>query len=114
MKTLLLTLALVATVAVTVNAHATSLVGLRDFRTKTTGVKPDISTEEVKALWASDKPACIKDGGKVLAVNKAFQSANLGFRDCSSGEKTIAKHRKLGITVYVIAAYQLPASMLKK
>lgn len=113
MKILLTTLAILAA-AITFQASAIEIVGLKDMRTKTTGTAPDVTKAEVVALWKSKKPACIKDGSKVLAVNAAFANANLGSRDCSSGEKTLAKHKKLGIRVYVIQAYQLPADMLKK
>jgi len=95
-------------------ANALTVKGLKDHRTKVTGIAPDISKADVATLWASSVPACIKDGAKVLTVNAAFQKANLGYRDCSSGEKTLAKHRKLGIRVAVIQAYQLPANMLTK
>lgn len=111
---LLLTMAVIAATVVAFNANAIEIVGLKDHRAKTTGVKPSVSKSELVALWASKNAACIKDGSKVLAVNNAFAAANLGTRDCSNGEKTLAKHAKLGIKVFVIQAYQLPASMLKK
>ena len=116
MYKLLLTIAFAAAMVVVAaqKANAVEIVGLKNFKTSKTGVAPNVTKTEVAALWASNKPACIKDGSKVLAVNKAFASANLGSRDCSSGAKTLAKHKKLGLKVWVIQAYQLPSEMLKR
>ena len=114
MKLFILALATIAAVVAFNSAQAVEIVGLKDHRTKSTGVRPSVTKPELVALWNSERPACIKDGSKVLAVNAAFSKANLGSRDCSEGEKTLAKHGKLNIRVYVVQAYQLPANMLKK
>lgn len=109
MKLFAVAIALVGLVAAT----QCQAQGLTDYRSKTTGLKPSLSKSDVSKLWAMDKPACVKDGGSVKAANAAFVKAGLKTRDCSQGEKTLAKHAKLGIKVYVIACYQLPSDMVR-
>jgi len=109
MKTILFSLLL----GMTLTSHAVEVVGLKNFKTVKSGTLPDLTASEVRAMWASSNPACIKDGGRVLAVNQAFNKSGFKSSQCASSEAKKKMHRKLGITVYVIKAYQLPKELLK-
>jgi hypothetical protein len=108
MKNLLITAALLT---LTHNAcHALELYNYKDTSSKI--VK--LSAEQVNSLWSSAQPACIKDGAKLLGVNKSFKDARLGYRDCSSSDKAKEKQKMLGYTVNVISFTSLPADIAKK
>lgn len=106
MKQLLIVLAMV----MTVNAQAIELLAYKSTSTKI--VKLDDSA--VEKAWASATPACLKDGSKLIGVNKAFRAKNLGYRDCSSSDSAREKQRMLGYEVTVIKFTELSDAMARK
>lgn len=73
-----------------------------------------LSDSSVEAAWASTAPACLKDGSKILGVNKAFKSMTLGYRDCSNGKAALRKHKALGFKVTVIKLAELSDAKIKE
>lgn len=73
-----------------------------------------IDDSALEKAWASDSPACLKDGAKMLGVNKAFVARKLGYRDCSQSDSARAKHRALGIEVAVIKLAELSDAKIKQ
>ena len=72
------------------------------------------SMEELNATWSSDTPACIKDGGKIRGVNKAFKTKKLTYGDCSASDTALAKQELLGYKVEVIRLVELPSEVAKQ
>lgn len=68
----------------------------------------------IDKLWSSDQPACLKEGGKILGVNKAYKNASLKYQDCSSTEKRKRIHKAQGISVTVVKLSELPMEMIKE
>jgi len=93
----------------TLNASAIELLSYKNTNTNVS----KISEASLNTVWASTTPACIKDGSKLLGVNKAFKSKNLGYRDCSSSDKAREKQRMLGYKVVKINFTELPDSVAK-
>ena len=73
-----------------------------------------ISDSEVNRVWSSNTPACLKDGSKLLGVNKAFIEKRLKYADCSTSEKAREKQRMLGFSVAKIDFTSLSDSMAKQ
>lgn len=69
---------------------------------------------QVEQVWASNVPACLKDGSKLLGVNKAYKTAGLGYRDCSTSENAIKKQELTGVKVNVIKLTELPSDIAKE
>lgn len=91
-------------------AHAIELLAYKSSSSKI--VKLDDAS--VEKVWASATPTCLKDGSKILGVNKAFKTKKLGYRDCSSSESAIEKQRMLGYEVTVIKFTELSDNLAKK
>lgn len=73
-----------------------------------------LSDASVESAWASNTPACLKDGSKILGVNREFKAKGLGYRDCSMGEGATRKHKALGYKVTVIKLSELSDGMIRK
>jgi hypothetical protein len=106
MKNLFLVLAL----SIVSQAHAISLLSYKD--TGSSIVK--IQDAEIERVWASNTPACLKDGSRIMGVNKAFRAKKLKYADCSSSDNAKEKQRLLGYEVAVIRFTQLSEGMAKK
>jgi hypothetical protein len=103
-------LSLCALIAVlSMNANALELQAYKS--TSSSIVK--ISDASVNALWVSANPACLKDGSKILGVNKAFVSKRLGYRDCSASDTAKEKARMGNYTVTVVKFTELSDTMAK-
>jgi hypothetical protein len=107
MKSLLIVLAMVATLG---QAHALELLAYKSTSSKT--VKLDDAA--VEKAWSSATPACLKDGAKIMGVNKAFKAKKLGYRDCSSSDAAVEKQKLLGYEVTVIKITELSANLARK
>jgi hypothetical protein len=92
------------------NAHALELLSHKS--TSTNVVKLDAAT--VEKVWASNAPACLKDGSKLMGVNKAFRAKGLKYADCSSSANAKEKQRMLGYEVVVIRFTELPDAMARQ
>lgn len=66
-----------------------------------------IVDSELETLWASNTPACLKDGSRLMGVNKAFRARKLKYGDCSSSDNAKEKQRLLGYEVAVVKFTQL-------
>lgn len=73
-----------------------------------------ISESELDKVWGSNSPACMKDGAKLIGVNKAFKAKGLGYRDCSNSATKQRIHKAQGFNVTVFKLGQLPESVIKK
>lgn len=73
-----------------------------------------IADSAVETVWASSTPACLKDGSKLMGVNKAFRAKGLKYGDCSSSDNAKEKQRLLGYEVAVIRFVELSETMAKK
>ena len=75
-----------------------------------------IQDSEVNKVFSDGyaSPACLKDGSKIIGVNKAFKAKTLGYRDCSTSDAAKAKQQALGYEVIVIKLEQLSPSLMKK
>lgn len=93
-----------------VSVHA---IELRAYKSTTSRVVT-IDDASLEKLWASNQPACLKDGSKIMGVNKAFTDKRLGYRDCSKGVGATKKHNALGFSVAVVSVSELSDSMIKK
>ena len=69
---------------------------------------------QIETMWASDTPACLKDGSRILGVNKAYQKAKLRYSDCSASENAQRKQELTGVSVNLIKLTQLPAEVAKQ
>ena len=96
--------------AVATNASA---IELRAYKSTTSSVVT-IDDASLEKLWASSQPACLKDGSKIMGVNKAFTDKRLGYRDCSKGIGATKKHNALGYSVAVVSVSELSDAMIKK
>lgn len=106
MKGLFLVLAVVFSVNV-------SAIELQSY--KSTGSKiTKIGDSELETLWASNKAVCLKDGARMLGVNKAYKAANLGYRDCSESDSARIKAEALGQEVVVVKLAQLSKAKIKQ
>lgn len=97
------------TLLLTLNASAIELLSYKNTNTNVS----KISEAALSTVWESGTPACIKDGSKLLGVNKAFKAKNLGYRDCSSSDKAREKQRMLGYKVVKINFTELPDTVAK-
>lgn len=94
----------------TLNAQAIELLSV-----KSSGSGLSVMTEKtVSAAWASASPVCLKDGSKLLGVNKAFKAAGLKSNDCSNSEAKKRIHKIRGFEVTVLRFSELPDSMIKE
>jgi hypothetical protein len=90
--------------------HALELYNYKDGQTATT----TMNKATLEKLWQSAQPTCLKDGAKLLGVNKAFKDNGLGYRDCSSSKARKKIHSALGFTVNVVKLHELPVSMIRE
>lgn len=97
-------------VVLSFQANAIELLGYKDTGSGVTV----LSKESVNAVWNSDQPACLKEGGKILGVNKAYRAASLTYADCSTTEKRKRIHKAQGINVTVLKLSELPMDMIKE
>lgn len=95
---------------VTLNTQALELLNYKNTSTGTT----TYTRETLESVWSSQTPACIKDGAKIIGVNKAFKSMNLGFRDCSQSPNRQKIHKALGFKLAYFRLSELPMDMIKK
>lgn len=96
--------------SISLSSFAIELQAYKDSSTNDV-VLTDASVEKV---WSTNEPACLKDGSKILGVNKTFKSLGLGYRDCSNGKAALRKHKALGYKVTVIKLAELSDSMIKQ
>lgn len=73
-----------------------------------------ITDSSFETVFAANSPACLKDGSKILGVNKAFKSMGLGYRDCSNGVANLRKSKALGYKVTVIKLAELSDKKIKE
>lgn len=97
-------------IVATFNANAIELLGYKDSNSGAIV----ISKQTIETAWSSDQPACLKEGAKLLGVNKAFKKARLGYRDCSNSVKRKRIHKAQGIEVTVFKLSELPTEMIKE
>ena len=91
-------------------SQALTLLSHKDTSTGT--VKLD--AKAVETVWASNSPACLKDGSRLMGVNQAFRAAKLKYADCSVSPNAREKQRMLGYSVSVIRFTELPDSLAKQ
>lgn len=72
-----------------------------------------VSKQQVEKAWSTSTPTCLKDGAKLLGVNKAFKDNGLGYRDCSNSAKRKRVHKAQGFQVVVFKLSELPLDMIK-
>ena len=106
MKALLLVL-------VSVMSLNASALELNAYKSTTTNIVK-IDDAAVEKVWAATQPACLKDGSKIIGVNKAFLSQKLGYRDCSSSDAAKEKARMMGYSVTVIKLVELSDAKAKQ
>ena len=90
-------------------ASALELLSYKDTSSNVTVV----TKQAVESAWASNQPACLKEGAKLIGVNQAFKQARLGYRDCSNSAKRQRVHTAMGIKVTVFKLSELPTDMIK-
>ena len=97
-------------VLVSMQVQAIELLAYKDTAANTIRY-PDA---EVERIWSAAKPACLKDGAKLLGVNKAFKAARLGYRDCSTSANARIKQQAMGFEVAVIKLTELSDAKIKQ
>lgn len=81
---------------------------------KGTGTKlHSYNDTEIESLWSSSKAVCLKDGAKIIGVNRKFKEMRLGYRDCSNGEAAERKAKALGYEVIVVKLAELSDNKIK-
>lgn len=80
----------------------------------TTSNTVTLADSAVESAWSANTPACLKDGSKILGVNKAFKEMALGYRDCSQGDGAVKKHKALGFSVTVIKLAELSDAKIRE
>lgn len=81
---------------------------------KNTGSSVTVLSESaVNTTWNSNTPTCLKEGGRILGVNKAYKAKRLKYADCSTSDKRKRIHEAQGIEVVVFKLGELPMSMIK-
>jgi hypothetical protein len=108
--TYLLVLSAIAFTSMITSVHALELYNYKDSAT----TSKVISAETIETAFKSNTPACLKEGAKLLGVNKAFKDAGLGYRDCSNSASRKRIHKAQGFTVSVFKLSELPIDMIKK
>jgi hypothetical protein len=75
-----------------------------------------LADSEVNKIFSDSygSPACLKDGSKIVGVNKAFTAKRLGYRDCSTSDAAKAKQHGLGYEVVVVKFEQLSPALMKQ
>lgn len=104
------TLIVLAIASVSFNASA---ITLHQYKSTSSKIAKK-SDAEVNKIWESATPACIKDGSKLLGVNKAFIEKRLGYSDCSTSDNAKEKQNLLGYSVEVIKLTSLSPVMAKQ
>lgn len=69
---------------------------------------------QVEKIWAANEAACLKDGSRIIGVNKAFQNAGLRYADCSASETALKKQQLTGVKVNLIKLTELPAEVARE
>lgn len=92
------------------DAQAIELYNYKDNST----VKSVYTKQTLNTLWKSSQPACIKDGAKLIGVNKAYMKNDLGYRDCSSSKSRKKVHKALGFSVVVVKLHELPTELIRE
>lgn len=100
----------IALITLSVSAFSMDLQAYKDGSSNTV----TLSDSSVEQVWASSTPACLKDGSKILGVNKEFKNKGLGYRDCSNGQAAIRKHKALGYNVTVIKLAELSDQKIRE
>ena len=110
MKHLLLAMAITASVIGLINqAFAIDVLSIKASGSNIS----KIADSEVERVWKSETPACIKDGSRLLGVNKAYLAKHLKYADCSVTDKAREKQRMLGFSIVKIDFVSLSDSMAK-
>ena len=79
MRTLLLTL----TMIVSLNCQAGAFLNYKNALAPSTSDRPTLTKKEFITIWESDVIACVKDGSKVIGINKSFATNKISKRRCS-------------------------------
>lgn len=107
----LLGLTLVAFISMITSFKAHSLE-LYNYKDGASSVKT-VTQAQVEKAWSTATPTCLKDGAKLIGVNKAFKDNGLGYRDCSNSASRKRVHRAQGFQVTVFKLSELPLEMIK-
>jgi hypothetical protein len=99
----------IALLTVSMSSFAIELQAYKDGTTSTV----TLADASVESAFASNTPVCLKDGSKILGVNKEFKAKGLGYRDCSNGAAAVRKHKALGYKVTVIKLAELSDTMIR-
>ena len=102
---------LLLAIALTVSASSFALESFNYESSNGKLIKMTDST--VEKLW-NEGPACLKRGGKMLKVNKAFKAKGLKASDCSATDNAKEEQKLLGYSVNVIKLKELSPSMVKQ
>jgi hypothetical protein len=84
------------------------------FTTTNSAAVDKITAADLQKLEAGTDPVCVKDGGKVLAANKAFHAAGFKKSDCSNSAANLEKMKMRGFNLRVIKTAELPVEEFKK
>ncbi len=107
----LLGLTLVAFISMITSFKAHSLE-LYNYKDGASSVKT-VTKAQINKAWAATTPTCLKDGAKLIGVNKAFKDNGLGYRDCSNSANRKRVHKAQGFQVVVFKLSELPLEMIK-
>jgi uncharacterized low-complexity protein len=91
-------------------AHA-EMVSYTSSSASTKNIK--LTDSSVDSLVAEGKPACVKDGNRIVKTNRTFGKLGLKYGDCSNGEAAKERASMKGYTVNVIKLEQINASKAK-
>lgn len=103
---------LLATIGLIGHAATASALELHSYKSNVATV--NYTDAQVESMWTSKTPACIKDGSKIIGVNQAFKTANLGYRDCSSSKNALRKQELTGVAVKVFKVTELSSKLAKQ
>lgn len=107
----LLGLTLVAFVAM-ISSFPAQALELYNYKDGASSVKT-VTKSQIESAWSSATPVCLKDGAKLIGVNKAFKDNALGYRDCSNSASRKRVHKAQGFQVTVFKLSELPIEMIK-
>lgn len=88
-------------------------IELLSHKSTSTGITK-IADSALESLWVSATPACLKDGSRLMGVNKAFKAKGLKYSDCSASDNAKEKQRLLGYEVAVVRFTDLSEAKAKQ
>ena len=103
MKTILIVLAVLGAITFNVKANELTLLGLGKLDGQ---ASTEYSLNDIKRVFTSNRPACFKDGSKVVGYNAAYKKVFKTRKAC-----TKKNGERLGVTV--ITTSQLTAEAFK-